>query len=226
MSNLIVRKYEKTNLIKPDIYKEFILWTALPPIEKQKLGIETQTAFCEYYKVHINTTTKWKERPDFEKRVDAILKMWSTDKTPDVVYGIYRAAVKGNPMSQMLWLQYFKKFNPKKEEEDDRKKVEYGVNDIRFLISTLPEPLRTKHYGYLRELIEDAQQLRHAGRLEDITTTTVESQGAVSDETDNDAQDVSGKGADEVSCRHTERVCEDMGGKASPYNYQSAARWR
>lgn len=225
MSTVKVTNREKGMIVRPDIYREFVLWSAMPHVEKMKLGIETQTQFCEFHKIGINTPTAWKQRADFEERVDAILKMWALDKTPDVVHGIYRAAVKGNPMSQMLWLQYFKKFNPKKEDPKDLKKVEIGVNDIRFLIDSLPEPLKSKHHANIRELINDAQQLRHAGQLEDRLREKTAIEADILANTGEDARGLSSQRGDEVAARYTERVCTDLGGTASTYHHQSTARW-
>lgn len=215
-----------TPMKKPDVYREFILWTAMPPLEKQRLGLETQGAFCDEYKINRATAVRWKERPDFEERVDAILKMWSVDKTPDVIFGIYKAAVKGNPMSQLLWLQYFKKFNPKQEVEHTHK-VEVGVNDIRFIIEALPEPLKSEHYANLRKLLEDGQRLRFAGELENSTRVidVDGTPGPVSDEADHDAPDVPGERADAVATSHKASLCEDMVWPAFTRHHQSASRW-
>lgn len=210
--------------IKADVYKEFILWTAMPHAEKVRLGLERQHQFCDHYKIHITTPSRWKQRPDFEQRVDAILKMWATDKTPDVVHAIYRAAVKGNPMSQLLWLQYFKKFSPKQEVEHVQK-VEIGVNDIRYLIHSLPEPLRSEHYANFRKLIDDAQRLRFAGQLEDSTIPdTARSEKGISDEADNDAYDVSGQRAHAVAKRYPFSLRANMVGEISPHHREGAER--
>lgn len=188
---------EITPLKKPSIYTEFILWTAMPYGEKEKLGLETQEQFCEFYKIGKNTPASWKERHDFEQRVDAILKMWSTDKTPDVVHSIYRTAVKGNPLSQMLWLKYFKKFT-EKSEVTVTKKVEFGVNDVRFLIEGLPEPLRSEHYGNLRKLIDDASMVRRARDSEGMSWRDGPAP-ALLDQPDHDAQDVRSERGDGVA---------------------------
>lgn len=224
MTELSVKKSEKLYPNKRDIYREFILWTAMPYKEKERLGLETQEAFIAYYKIGANTPTRWKHRPDFEGRVDAILKMWSTDKTPDVVHSIYRSAVKGNPMSQMLWLQYFKKFNPKKEDTDE-KKVVLGINDIRYAIEQLPENLKKKHYGYLRELTEDIAACRNARDIED-DVWYARPETTISDEADNDAQDIPNKeSSNAVAKSHKASIRADMVGPISESNHQSAERW-
>lgn len=224
MGTEMVINGEKRPPYRRDIYREFILWTAMPNSEKIKLGIERQEDFCEYYKIGHNTPTRWKERADFESRVDAILKMWSTDKTPDVVHSIYRSAVKGNPMSQMLWLQYFKKFNPRAEPEEE-KKVVLSPADIRYAIEQLPEQLRQKHYGYLRELTEDISAIRNAKLIED-DHWNARPEETVPVETDSDAQNISSNGTNAVAPRYPTSVCADLVRKASESDYKSASGWR
>jgi len=210
-------------------YNEFILWTAMPFSEKRAMGIERQGQFAEYYHVSEDTLTNWKKRADFEDRVDAILKIWATDKTPDVIHSIYKTAVKGNPLSQMLWLQYFKKFNPKKI-EDDTPKVVLSPADIRHMIEQLLDQLKEKHYGYLRELAEDVVAWRDA-RDSEINNWHERPTTTVPDETDNDAQSIQVTGADAVAYRHTESLCSNMGthtprtARASESDNKSTA-WR
>ena len=213
MAQELQKTAEKTLPNKGSVYLEFVLWTAMPYKEKERLGIENQNDFAAEYKVNITTLSRWKSRADFEKRVDAILKMWSTDKTPDVVHAIYRTAIKGNPLSQMLWLQYFKKFNPKKIEEEE-KKVELSAGDIRHAIEQLPEQLKEKHYGYLRELAEDINAVRNARDIEDNDWYERPPE-AIPDEADHDAQTLSNEDRpNEVAGRHKESVCTDMGTQA------------
>lgn len=199
------------------------MWTAMPSIEKRRLGLESQKAFAEYHKVSEDTLTNWKHRTDFEKRVDAILKMWSVGKTPDVVHGIYAAAVKGNPMSQLLWLQYFKNFSPKQEVEHTQK-VEVGVNDIRHLIDLLPEPLKSKHYANLRELLDDSVAVRDARSVED-GDWNARPADPVLDEADHDAQNVPEPKGYEVAESHPTGVRATVEREVFSRHYQGTARW-
>ena len=224
MSKPVKKNSEINDPNKADIYREFILWTAMPHSEKVNLGLETQTAFVEFYKIGVNTPMRWKQRPDFEERVDKILKMWSIDKTPDVIHGIYRAAVKGNPMSQLLWLQYFKKFNPKSEVEHTHR-IELGVNDIRRLIEALPDELKAKHHANLRELLDDAVAVRHDRGTEDVRwdeRPPLLLQG----ETHNDAQDVPEQKANAVARCDSARLCSYMEWGQSTRDNKGTARWR
>lgn len=211
---------------KNSLYTEFILWTAMPYQEKIKLGMEWQQDFAAYYKVAESTLWRWKKREDFEKRVDAILKMWATDKTPDVIHSIYRSAVKGNPFSQQLWLGYFKGYNPKKgSEEKSSGKVEIGENDIRFIINGLPEPMRTKYNEYITEIIIGANEVKNARTIDDIGWDEQRPENYLSDETDSDAQDIPDQRANVVAFGYTERVCKNMERKVSENYHQSSKRW-
>lgn len=209
---------------KADVYNEFILWTAMPHQERVRLGIEWQYQFEDFYSVNGSTLTRWKERIDFEQRVDKILKMWSTDMTPAVVHSIYRTAIKGNPMSQLLWLQYFKGFNPKPKDEE-RKMVEIGVNDIRFLIESIPEPTRTKFYGYLREIIDTAVALRRAGEMENRPLPNEEPERALLGEANNDASNVQRAETNDIPASDQGRIRKDMVREIYAYHHQGAPWW-
>jgi hypothetical protein len=126
-------------------------------------------------------------------------------------------------------MQLFEGFT-EKTESTEIKKVEVGVNDIRFLIDALPEPLKSKHYGNLRELLDDASSVRNARSVESDRWNERPAQ-TISDETDNDAQNVPGDRANAVAIRHQESVSGYMGdgrerqSKASEGDYQSTERW-
>ena len=74
---------------KESAYEQFILWSAMPPIERMKLGIQTQEEFAEKNFIAASTTTMWRKRPDFQKRVEDLRRHWAFDKTSDVIYGIF-----------------------------------------------------------------------------------------------------------------------------------------
>lgn len=215
----------KRGVYKISLYNEFILWSAMPPVEKNRLGIESQNAFCDFYKISHNTPTPWKLRPDFYERVDKILIMWARDKKPDIVQGIYRSAVKGNSDSQRIWLQYFEGWTEKKQLEVTTK-VDVSPHDIRALIDVLPEPLRSKHYGNLRELFDDASAVKNARVIEDDIWSERPPIGLLG-EADHDAPIVSNEErVDEVARSYPKGVRCDVVRTIHPYHYQSAERWR
>lgn len=216
----------KTPMKRPALYTEFILWSAMPEGQQRALGIENQKQFAEYHSVDEATLTRWKHRPDYEERVDKILKAWSIGKTPTVVHGIYRAAVKGNPMSQLLWLQYFKNFNTKQDTDGGKgQKVEISENDFRFIVDGFPEPARTKYHGYITEIIDYGHALRTARDSEDDIWNARRTEDEVLAEADNDAQYISRTRADDMAYRYTERVCTNLERKISPHYHKSAKRW-
>jgi len=224
MNTQLQQKARKTTPSKRSLYTEFILWTAMPQKERENLGIEWQQDFAEYYKVDESTLWRWKQRADFEERVDAILKMWSTDKTPAVVHAIYRSAIKGNPFSQQLWLQYFKKFNPKAIPEENKQKV-LSPGDIRYMVEQLPEQLKEKHYGYLRELAEDIAAVRNARGIADDDWNERPAT-TVPDEADRDASDVPNEErSDDMAKGDTRCAWTDLVRHVSQNNNQSAERW-
>lgn len=165
MINKKVTNSDKREPKRIDIFEEFVLWSAMPPTERYKLGIETQEQFVEFYKIGINTPTAWKQRRGYEERVTALRKEWAFGKTSAVIEGIYRSALKGNPMSQKLWLQYFHGFSEKLQIAQ-ASQVVITTNDIRFLIESLPEPMKSKHYMFLRELLDDSVAAKDAGTVD------------------------------------------------------------
>lgn len=215
---------DRSGVPRTAVYTEFILWSAMPDAEQQRLGITSQKQFADQHNIAENTLSRWKHRPDFETRVDAILKVWAVGKTPNVVQGIYKAAVKGNPMSQLLWLQYFKGFTSNKDQGSQTVKVEVGPNDVRFIIEGLPEPLRSKHYANLAELIADANAVQSA-RTADDTSWDEPAPENVQDEADQDASHVSESQGNALAAGYKASVRANMVGEAFPHHHQSAA-WR
>ena len=221
---------------KNDVYAEFILWFAMPVDERVKLGIENQGQFADYYHVNKSTLSDWKDRTDFAPRVDRIQMHWGLERTGNVIKAIYNTALKGNPFSQQLWLQYFKKFNVKEGDGNggNTKKVEVTVNDIRFLISQLPEELKQKHYDNLRDLLDDVVSFAEARDVEGFTESSSSVDGSemeIQEQTNTSTQDVRSERADELATRHTFSVCTDMADnsdgrtRTSSNNYQSTERW-
>lgn len=150
-----VENKTKTNDV---IYRAFIAWFALPYPQRMKTGIRNQQKFAEAHGINNNTLTRWKERPDFEKSVDALIQKWGVERIPDVIDAIARSAIKGNARSQALWMRLFgQSFLKKRDESRD---VYIREGDIRYLIEMLPEPLKSEHYANLRKLLDDSVAYR------------------------------------------------------------------
>lgn len=209
------------------LFDEFIFWYALPKPEKINLGIETQRQFGEYNNISERTLTTWIDRPEFMPAVKALWKKWGKFRTPTVVAAIYKSAVGGGkeaPQAQKLWMQVIEDFT-EKTENTETKKVELGIGDIRFMIEQLPEELRKKHYGHLRELTEDIVAYRDA-RDTESDDWDARPEIAIQDEANNDAQDIPNKeSSNAVAKSHKASIRADMVGPISESNHQSAERW-
>lgn len=211
---------------KPDAYQEFILWTALPPTEKGRHDFQTQEEFSENYKLGKNTLTKWKARKDFQEQVTELRRQWAFDKTGEIIQGIYLAAIKGNPFSQKIWLEYFLDFREKAAEgtKTGATQTNIGVGDIRYLIEQLPEPLKEKHYANLRELLDDASTHRNTLSAQDSDWDERPPQD-VPDEADHDAQYLQIAPANEIPKSNSLGLRCNLVREIHAYNHQSSA-WR
>ena len=149
---------EKRSPKRLDVYEEFLLWSAMPPGERARLGTETQEQFADRYKVGINTPTAWKRRPDFVTRVTAIRTELAFERTGDVIDGIYQSALKGNSASQTLWLKYFSGIDNTQSGTLGKPDF-FSMDDIKMLIEALPEDKRDRHYNNVSELVSEVQQL-------------------------------------------------------------------
>lgn len=154
VSGEVVNSNPLKELVRSDVFDEFVLWYALPYQQKMKLGIETQDAFAAANKISPRTLNRWKARPDFEPRVNDLRRKWAFENTMHVLESVYKSAIKGNPFSQQIWLQYF---GTAKIEEEVKREPPVTVDDIRFIIRLLPEERQQKHYDWIRDLIMEAE---------------------------------------------------------------------
>ena len=170
MTESIVNNSDSKEPNKVDVYEEFIIWSAMPPSERVKIGIETQEQFVEFYKIGINTPANWKKRPDFKSRVKQLRKDWAFGKVSAVLEGIYRGALKGNPQSQKLFLQICGEMPDNKKQEEPTP-VEQSET-IGSLINSLPEPLKEKYTEFVRDLIIDTNSLKK-GKMDLIEVSII-----------------------------------------------------
>lgn len=205
------------NARKASEFEEFCLWYAMPYAAKKEMRMEKQKEFAEAFNVDPATLSIWKSRAEFIARVNYLRNQWAHEKSMDVIDGIYRAAVKGNPHSQKLWAQMFMGFTEKTEVKET-KAVEISTNDIRHLIEQLPDNLKEKHYGNLRELLDDASAVANARDVENRSWTT-RPQAIVSNEADNNAQNIPSRATYGVAESDQKCVCKNMERQVSAYNY-------
>lgn len=110
-------KPKKKGVYKKAEWLEFVRFTAFPRVLRNKeFGFETDKAFGAAQKINHDTLVKWKKDQEFWDAVAMTLKKWGKDRTPDVIMGLYRNAVKsGNAAEAKLWLQYFEDWKEKNE---------------------------------------------------------------------------------------------------------------
>ena len=227
-----VHSRNPSSMLNEESYEAFILWSSMPESERAKRQLETVDSLAQHLGVSDRTIRRWRKRTDYLIRLREKRLEWAAGKTGDVIEAIYKTAKKGNPLSQSLWMQIFEGYDPKgkKQDDDGARKVELSMNDIRFLIEQLPENLKQKYYGFLRDLLEDTASVEHA---RDVEIETYDGGGAerptdaVLREADNDAPHVPDeKPADGLPVRHSFGLCENLGRKVPAYHNQSAAWWR
>lgn len=217
-------------------YDEFVLWYAMPGHEKVKYGVETQEQFADMHGINRRTLTRWKNRTDFRKRIKELRDEWGKSRTSDIIAAIYKSAIKGNPLSQKLWLQYFEDFEEKSQQTHKVEHVEITANDIRFLIEALPEPMKTYHYANLRQLLDDSAAHANARLIDEQTLLAHDEleesdraegpESGVSGEADNHAPNVPNLTAYEVAAGHPRRLCCSVEREVSAYHHQGTARRR
>lgn len=158
MTEIVVNNGDSKEPNKVDIYEKFVIWSAMPPSERIRTGIETQEQFVIFHGIGTNTPTNWKKRLDFKPRVTALRKDWAFGKMGGVIEAIYRSALKGSAQSQKLLLQLDGSL-PSKENQKQEATSTFSTEDIRFIISHLPELLQDKYYKFLRDLYSDLSLL-------------------------------------------------------------------
>lgn len=208
-------------------FEEFVTWYALPRHERfERTNIETLEQFAAKHQVTVRNLYRWSAWPEFQQRVKELWTLAAKGKTTDVVSAIYRSAITGGreaPQAQKLWMQVVEGFT-EKSETTLKTQPEITVNDIRFMIEALPEPLKSKHYANLRDLIDDANAIRNAREADDGAWDE-RPPIAVQGETDHVSQDLQGQETDGVASRDTQRVRLDMERKVSTHHHESPA-WR
>ena len=108
----------KRTLSKPQIYKEFIKWMAVPePLRRLK----KQADFAKAFGICPDTLTNWKQRDGFWELVEVEWRFWGKVKTSNVIAKFYTKVMgKGSTTADIkLWLQYFLDWSEKIENKID-----------------------------------------------------------------------------------------------------------
>ncbi len=105
-------KPNKPKPYKESDFKEFVRYSAFPQVLREdEYGYYTDDAFARAHKMSRTTLFEWKKSDRFWDEIKETLKEWGRTKTPDVIMGLYRQAVRGGKAAEAkLWLQYFEDF--------------------------------------------------------------------------------------------------------------------
>ena len=128
------KRKDLKGLKHPAEYQEFIIWMALPePLRNPK----TQRELAKNFGVGEDTLSEWKRRDGFWDEATKRRKEWGRERTPNVILGLYRKAVRdGNAAEVKLWLEYIEGYIGKQaiEHRDD------SLTNLLLEISNEKEP--------------------------------------------------------------------------------------
>jgi DNA primase catalytic subunit len=137
--------------------EQYAKWLAFPvllrrltPIQIQELGmdpneiesylmVKSRIELAKYFKVGRKQLYRWVEKEGFRQRVWELEKEWGSERTPNVLLGLYRAAVReGDAARVKLWLEYFREWQEKQE-------VRMESNDIKTLTEEIKKLAEKKY---------------------------------------------------------------------------------
>lgn len=124
------------SVLKLNEYYEFVRWIALPePVRRPP----TQKLLAEDLGVRPETLSDWKNDPNFYEDVRHEIERWAKEKTPNVVAGLYRKAVRdGDAAAVKLWYQIFEGFSEKTKVENtnvERKEIIVSVEQKNLIVN-------------------------------------------------------------------------------------------
>jgi hypothetical protein len=150
--------YTEPEVYLKEVYAEYIRWTILTKAERKlEDAPATQTAFAKKWNIHIDTTTDWAKRKDFEtRRSEAFRKKLAAD-VPEVMSDLRKRIKKyGQGMDVELYLAYAEGWDRKRVLKIEQP-VQFGENDVRALIEKLPPDKQAKYYETIAKLLADAR---------------------------------------------------------------------
>lgn len=148
-----------------EIKRIFVSFMAMPNPDKcEFLGIPfnaekkqyaerpQQKHFAKKFGISEKSLSTWKHSEDFDKAVRRVRTNWGKEKTPDVLAALYRRCVThGNAYDVELWLAYFEGWDRK--QVAPQRMESFTADDLRMIISTLPQDKQDEWYVKIGELI-------------------------------------------------------------------------
>ena len=127
-----------SGLQNQDVYAVFVDWIATPQRLRQP---ETQKAFSQRYKIHQNTLTEWKKRPQFFDHVRRRIKTNSLDDLGTVLDAFKRRIIEKPSGSDVkVFLEYMGDFEQRisfKDEPTESGLSKERIEEIRVAVKNL-----------------------------------------------------------------------------------------
>lgn len=143
----------------PDPDRAMFMGMEVDPITKKYHHIPTQTEFALKYGVARPTLSVWKNRPDFEKRVDSMRKQWGRDKTANVLASLYTRCIKyGMAYDVETYLAYYENWT--RTQVVKHTGDVFALEDLRSIIALLPEDKQKNAYTELATIVTEAESRR------------------------------------------------------------------
>lgn len=126
---------DKSGKIKETERQIFMRFIALPRLLRiQEFGYKTLKDFAKKNKVSPDTLTDWQKEDGFWDEVRKLWKEWGRGRTPDVILGLYRKAVKdGNASEALAWFKLIEDWQEKQTidiKSEDLKKMRQDMRKI------------------------------------------------------------------------------------------------
>lgn len=170
MSNLQKKRWQKGRsgtgtLHHPDAFNEFVKFYALPDPDKAamfNIPIDPKTGryesipnmgdFALKWGISRETLRLWKNRDDFQAQVSKSHKDWGKDKVGNVMASLYTRCMKyGLAYDVELFLAYYADW--RKDKVEAKPVQQFGLDDIRALMSSLPPELQAKFYATITSIL-------------------------------------------------------------------------
>lgn len=137
---LEIQQIQEKPPYKKKQYEEFIKYKGLPDVIKDEVyGFHTDVAFARKWHLAPDSLVDWQKRVDFLKRVMAVWKDWGMLKTPNVIMGVYRNAVKkGSGADALAWMKIVHDWKEKMDpaENATRKSIKDIQDNLRKIVES------------------------------------------------------------------------------------------
>lgn len=135
----------------PGPERAMMLGFEINPITKKYDKFPSQNDFANRYKVHKDTLTDWKKRPEYAAAIETDRKQWVLDRMPDALQALFNRILK---YGMSYDVETFAKFGEIDLREMAKRGIEkFDQEDVRVIIQSLSIEEQNYFYGTLGQLI-------------------------------------------------------------------------